>query len=819
MLKPTLLSLIAACAAIACSQQISRDATTVTMTDGGGRLNLRLNLTRGCEIDRLLIRGRSVLGEGMASGFKMGGQWFTTRKLDHPPKVAVEGNEVRVRGISLEGGGVRATEQWTFEVAKGGIRWRIDRIYSSPGTLDDTAMPSMSFKDMSTWTGALLGTGGVAWCKLFDKPNASYGIHTDAATFWNAAANSCFQITGQGSGANNGALRFTREPAGGFTMASEVTARALQPRHDKARFLKDSQDVWAAFPVSMSETASATYELSAPDFGDRFGRGDFKGFNTGAVTELLNTIGRIGVVDDNIVGSNGWYSGYACLHEPWLGLIGLALDDPSYLRSYGRALDYARDHAISAEGMVKSRWAYGAWDATAGTYDSAGFYEAQWGRLMDSQTSYVINVSDQFDLSGDMNWVAGQKKACESALEYLLRRDSNHNGLVEMANDSMTQKRSSDWLDIVWASFENALVNAQMYHALVAWAGIEHVLHDDARAAAYHALAARLKETFNKPISEGGFWDPVKGWYVYWREKDGSAHGDNLVLPVNLTALGEGLCDEPHRRKLLLDCIERNMKAQFLLAWPSCMFPFGPGEAMNTQWPEYENGDIFLAWAEYGVRAYSAEQPAVAFKYVRQIVNQYKKDGLAFQRYQRSNGMGAGDDILANNCNVIVGLYRDIYGIQPKHNRLYLAPRLTPEMNGTVVKYGLRGLALKLDLSVSRYRVRSGNLSISASKDFGLDFGNGRITYFPGAEDQPALSVRRISGDAMSLDVQGWGTRKAWSVSAGAQTVSTIQTLYGLKPGVRYRLLGTRFSISAEHPSFRITVRPGQRLSLTLRPE
>jgi hypothetical protein len=42
---------------------------------------------------------------------------------------------------------------------------------------------------------------------------------------------------------------------------------------------------------------------------------------------------------------------------------------------------------------VKSRWAGRPGDDMPGSYDSRGYYECQWGWLMDSQTSWVINVA------------------------------------------------------------------------------------------------------------------------------------------------------------------------------------------------------------------------------------------------------------------------------------------------------------------------------------------------------------------------------------------------------------------------------------------
>jgi len=75
---------------------------------------------------------------------------------------------------------------------------------------------------------------------------------------------------------------------------------------------------------------------------------------------------------------------------------------------------------------------------------------------------------------------------------------------------------------------------------------------------------------------------------------------------------------------------------------------------------------------------------------VKNVLNQYAKDGLAFQRYLRKTQTGEGNDILSNMASPLVGLYRNIYGIQPKWNRLYLEPHLTPELGGTTLNYWLR---------------------------------------------------------------------------------------------------------------------------------
>ncbi len=152
-----------------------------------------------------------------------------------------------------------------------------------------------------------------------------------------------------------------------------------------------------------------------------------------------------------------------------------------------------------------------------------------------------------------------------------------------MMNNGVAEKKASDWLDIVWASFENAFVNAQLYEALTLWAKCETILGNHKMAGHYSSIAARLKSAFNRPVGEGGFWSPAKQQYVYWRDKDNTIHGDNLVTPVNFAAIAFGLCDDKERIKLILDQIEQRTTAEHLFHWPLCFDSFkGKRQVMAT---------------------------------------------------------------------------------------------------------------------------------------------------------------------------------------------------------------------------------------------
>ena len=627
-----------------------------------------------------------------------------------------------------------------------------------------------------------------AWrgLNLFDKPNASYGVHTGQTVFWNKTEQEGLSISADSLDGNKTAVRFSWQPDGVMLVGYCASETERLTKYGLSRYQHQQQDVWSPFAVK-KKTESVELTLVAFDRERAFRRGTFPGVNGAAVGEICRTIARIGVVDERIIGSNGYYSDCAVLHEPWLAQLGLIIDDADFFRNFAAMIDYQREHAVGADGRVKTRWSGQPGDEIRGTYDQYGFYECQWGRLMDAQTGWVINVADEFDFTGDHEWLRRQKTACERALDYLLRRDAG-DGLVTMLTDSEKQGKSSDWIDVVWASYKNALVNAQMYSAMSRWSDLEELVGDSSAAARYHQAASRLKESFNKSTAAGGFWDAQAGCYVYWLDKDGSAHGTNLVVPVNFSAVGYGLCDDSARREAILAKVERGMEQEELFFWPLCFTSYAPGEAIHWEYPfpNYENGDLFLAWGELGTRAYASQDPSLALKYVRNVLARYNQDGLAFQRYLRPHQTGAGNDILANNCNVVVGLYRNIYGLQPKYNRLYLEPHLTPELDGTELVYRLRGQQYKIDLTTHDYMVAVDNFIVHDQGPFAVNTDGQLLEYFHGATGKSSMIIASPAGSQTDLVVHSWvdsaRQERAWSEccpTAGATTRTVVSGLMG----------------------------------------
>lgn len=756
------------------------------------KISMALNYGKGASITDLIVNGQKVISstDGIFTDVNIDGINYSSLHLNERPVLLKMGNVIKLTNVCYGDRNITIKENWIFTVTDKAVKWTIERTLNKPVKIDEAAMPVFNFDSINTWEGAYQGYGGLAWFYLFNQKLCTYGVHTRSSDFWNSKTGNGLNVTVD-AGGKNVTMKYSRTNEDRLAYTVTVSERELLPKLDsgtnRRRFLSKRTDVWSPFTLSTS-TAKQSLTLSYFDFNQKYGRGEFKGVDGKEVSAVLNTIARIGVIDSLHFGGNSWHTPYGpiCLHEQYIAQLGLGINDPKYLKGYQSCLDYYCSYAIKPDGRVFPRWAYTNEDAMPGQFNKSGFYEAQWGILMDSNPDLVTNIAELYDMTGDKKWVKGHQQTCEKVLDWILKRDSNGNGLVEMMTDNETEKKSSDWIDIIWASYENAFVNAKLYHALMQWANVEHQLNNEPKANYYSTFAAKLKNSFNKDIKDGGFWDGENGCYVHWIDKDKTTHGHNMVTPVNFMAIAYGICDNNARKKVILDKIEVQMQREKLFFWPLAMTSYAPGEGKEWQFPfpSYENGDIFLSWGSIAVKAYAEYDAALAIKYVKNVLEQYSKDGLAFQRYGRIKQDGLGDDILSGNSLAIVGLYQAIYGINPLYNRFYLNPHITPELAGTVLNYNFRNKKLTINLDSNSYSVSDKKFKLTAGKSFGFNTTKNQLSFFNGNNSFVALTV--TSTQNLAIDIKYWTINKMeWQQSTAKPTTYTV---YQLKPNTNYRL-------------------------------
>jgi hypothetical protein len=777
---------------------VSNNSKEKKIAFGNDKIKMVLDYNHKATISSVILNGQPVIeGEaGIYSSIKTQDADYSTLQLSLQPLVKVNKNMVTVYAITYGDHTLTINETWTFNITTSHIKFTIDRTLSKSIIAEQVAFPVFTFKNSDTWEGAYTDYGGLAWFYLFNKKQDTYGVHSKTTRFWNSRTGNGMIIAIDAPGKNI-AADYSRTPDNELTYTVTMAQQEIVPRFDsgtyRRRFIRNRTDVWS--PVNIDAgSASESITLSWFDYKKQFDRGNLVGINQEQVNGVLNTIARIGVIDKQHFGGNSWHTPYGpiCLHEQYIAQMGLAINDPFYLQGYQECLDFYRDNAIRDDGRVWPRWAYSNEDAMPGIFTDKGFYEAQWGYLLDSNPDYVTNVAELYDQTGNIKWLKTHQRSCEKALDWILNRDSNSNGLVEMMTDSHTQKRGSDWIDIIWASYENAFVNAKLYHALVLWAAIENQLGNKLQAGHYSLFADKLKTNFNKSISAGGFWDDEKNCYIHWRDKDGSVHGDNMVTPVNFMAIAYGICDDETKQKKILDNIEMQMQHEQLFFWPICLYSYNAGEGNDWQFPfpNYENGDIFLSWGSVGVKAYAGYKPELAVKYVKNVLARYAKDGLAFQRYGRKEQDGLGDDILAGNSLAVVGLYQAIYGINPLYNRFYLNPKITPELAGTQVKYNYRGQQLLIDLAADHYTVSNGQFKITARNNFGYSSDANELLFFNGNKETPSLKIMTGANKKLAIEIISFGPDTfSWIQQSRNDTAENlIYRLNDLVPGISYTI-------------------------------
>lgn len=327
----------------------------ITITDAGRNLVVQLDYSDGCRISRFIVKGKNVLsGTGAYTGFRTKAGLFTSSVSPNNVKVEQSGDEILIKDIIYGDHSISVNETWSFKQAANKIVWSIIRKYSNLAKLEETAFPEWHFADLSVWKGGILDNGGMVWCKYLKEVNDTYGVHTGGVTFWNPDTGNALRIRTESDGKQL-AAKYSQNDKHEFVCTQIVTDTELEPRYNLNRFVNQKSDVFTPFDVQKGITAT-TIELEYVDYAVEYSRGTLPGIDAEAVRELMNTTGRYGVVDNAIVGANGWTTNWKCLHEPFFAQIGMALNDPNYVKNMSSTLDRERDYAITDEGRVLSRW-------------------------------------------------------------------------------------------------------------------------------------------------------------------------------------------------------------------------------------------------------------------------------------------------------------------------------------------------------------------------------------------------------------------------------------------------------------------------------
>ena len=174
-----------------------------------------------------------------------------------------------------------------------------------------------------------------------------------------------------------------------------------------------------------------------------------------------------------------------------------------------------------------------------------------FGNFLDANAGPLIAAWDYVEASEDLAWLQRRIERLEFIAEFLARRDTDGDGMVEAVqsgNPGTLQQpgRSCAWWDALNCGHKDGYTNALIYRAWRCLADLETRLGRHDQAAHYHDLADRLKNAYAQTL-----FNPATGWLAWRRSEDGELH-DYATPVVNGLAIEYGLVT-PEQGRAILD--------------------------------------------------------------------------------------------------------------------------------------------------------------------------------------------------------------------------------------------------------------------------
>ena len=169
-------------------------------------------------------------------------------------------------------------------------------------------------------------------------------------------------------------------------------------------------------------------------------------------------------------------------------------------------------------------------------------------------------------VSGDNDWlrqrlVEGPFPVLRRLADYLLRRDIDHDGLLESygsgnAGTLRDPDRADIWFEMMNFGWKNAWTNALAYRALRCLAEMMDAVQLEAGAQYHRDQAARLRQAYVRQFLG------QQGWFVSWISQDGAVH-DWCHTFVNGMAVAYGLVPPTQGREILARVVARTQTMGF----------------------------------------------------------------------------------------------------------------------------------------------------------------------------------------------------------------------------------------------------------------
>lgn len=702
---------------------VVNDVSGKTVTITGNHYVLVFNYNLRAQVMSLRIDGVETLeasndpAQGIYSAAKVGGTWYTTQTLDSSPTVSVNGLVVTA---SLKT--PIAAETWTLSGADNSVSLKISRAYNGAGTVDEQGTPMLNFLpaafDTIRWPGDASATpiGGVlanAYLKrwLADQSSGYDGLMRTAKeqtsfALLNRAKGLALSVSGstnhdqvprgtatevfRATAANGDhALRlgvlasaFTLQYSSG-TPLGYSDSRFNQSINGRVR--RDLGPIFTGAQIGGGQVDETTLVFSPATWSTYYDLGTLNGVDAEVISQAINDFGRFTIQDTLRGGSienSVRQSEIPPLEMHWVSQLVELFPDRAAINALKSGLQDARDSLIDSSGNIVCCRPAMAVPDDFGTHDH------------DNVAGYVLAVIDVFKLSGDTAWLQSMAASVRSVLNYSLANEiDSTTGLV---TNFFNPTASTNFLNDYWETNNgkiNGYTSAMLYDALSQWSQVEDdILGSSGNGTQYANAASKISASFNLPISSNGLWSTTTQSFLY-----GSGNGDVRYLPVNAAVLKSDLATR-ERRLQIVNGIESDTNSSNLdLHAMNVLDIFNPTQPAPTGLSDKvgENGGWYGATdGDYYSGLPLLNNPSVMNAYIAAFTGRYRADGFygggGTDRKNPTQYVD-GNDWFSSNIMPLWGLYHYGYGLQPQLQSLLLAPNISPNEVGSVVKYQWRG--------------------------------------------------------------------------------------------------------------------------------
>jgi hypothetical protein len=400
-------------------------------------------------------------------------------------------------------------------------------------------------------------------------------------------------------------------------------------------------------PPAKAQQSSVRYTFTAKSIYPQFPGVEeekFAGFRRNYLN-LFQINARLHVIANNSCAS-------PCSFTLFLSSM-MALKTPPLVDSL-TALDLLR---LSVERYLNGLKTYGmngydrSWEGKGKEVDlkKARPYDA-----LDTYPSLVISACNYIRGSKDVKWAGLHYAKIKEWMDIQMKRDYNHNGLVEyeLRGNSGSWDgvvRPANWWDTIGFGHEDAFCNALTYDALNLMVTTAQMLGKNEDVHYYRLLAEKLKHAYFRT-----FYNPATGVLAGWKSKDGKLH-DYYFLFVNSMAVYYNLVPE-EKIKDVMTVIWNKMQEvgfnDFTLGIPGNLIPVRK-EDYTTRSPRYgycekddgsdafqryENGGASINWSYYTLKAFKKAGLSEQLSKIREGILKGIDEG-AFQGYCGNGGM------------------------------------------------------------------------------------------------------------------------------------------------------------------------------------